>query len=149
MVSTELTIMLVDDDIDDRNFFSAAVKGSKIQSGLFLFDCADKLIQYLSMNETNSSIILFLDLNMPKISGLDCLKLLKNKFDEKTIFTIIFSTSSSSNDVDMAYNCGANCYLVKPVSFSKLKELIFKGITIAKTNINYQLAREEFVLNHH
>ncbi|MGB3142748.1 MAG: response regulator [Maribacter sp.] len=148
MVSTDLTIILVDDDIDDRDFFSDALKGSKTHSELFLFDSGHKLIQHLSMNQTNSTIILFLDLNMPGMSGLDCLKHLKNRFDAKIIFTVIFSTSSSSNDIDSAYNSGANCYLVKPVSFSKLKELIFKGIITAKKNIEHQLPRERFVLNY-
>ena len=140
-------IILVDDDIDDREFFSHALKDSKACSEMLLFECGHKLIHHLSDNEINSKIILFLDVNMPGISGLECLKIIRERFDSKSIFTVIFSTSSSSTDIDKAYSNGANCYLVKPFCLSRLQELILKGIRIAKKNINSQLPREAFVLN--
>lgn len=140
-------VILVDDDIDDRELFSHALKDSKVYSEILLFECGHKLIKHLSDNEINSKIILFLDVNMPGISGLECLKIIRERFDSKSIFTVIFSTSSSSTDIDKAYSNGANCYLVKPFCLSRLQELILKGIRIAKKNINSQLPRESFVLN--
>lgn len=58
--------------------------------------------------------LILLDINIPKVNGLDVLKVLKKNDNTKQIPVIMLTTSSSERDVNMAYKCYANCYIVKP-----------------------------------
>jgi len=140
-------VILVDDDIDDRDMFAEAFEDLKVKAELLLFEDAQKFIEYLAKIERHLPTYVFLDLNMPVLSGMDCLKMLREKLEINDIFITIYSTSSSQHDIETAYLNGANGYLKKPTSFHELKDLIRKAIMAGFSNNGKQLKKEEFVLN--
>src|SRR6476660_5898905 len=92
-----IEILLVDDDADDRKTFSDALSDLRMQTNLTLLEDGRNLLEYLEKNKRPD--ILFLDLNMPYKSGVDCLREIRehNKFDDLSI--AIYSTSSTDKDI--------------------------------------------------
>jgi CheY-like chemotaxis protein len=76
--------------------------------------------------------ILFLDLNMPYMSGFECLKVIRADVRFKDVSIAIYSTSSSEKDIEETFVEGANIYIKKPNDFAKLKKV--KDVL----NINWQ-----------
>ena len=90
--------------------------------------------------------ILFLDLNMPVKSGLECLQQLREerKYDDLPI--IIYSTTTSRNDIDKAYKNGANYFVVKPNAIEDISTMIKKICSLDKQFLLSIPPREEFVI---
>ena len=101
-----INILLADDDSDDRSFFDQALKGLSISSHLTTFNDGEQLMKYLSENLEQLPDVLFLDLNMPRKNGFECLEEIKFDKKLKQIPIIIFSTSFDQNVVNTLYNNG-------------------------------------------
>ncbi|GAB2776216.1 response regulator [Rhabdobacter roseus] len=121
------SILMADDDADDRFLVQAAFEDNNIPYNVLFFEDGEQLLTHLKnkMNEVAPSFIL-LDLNMPKRDGRDVLKVLKADSRLRSIPIIIFSTSKAPDDVDSSYRLGANSYVVKPTSYEHLKDVILK-----------------------
>jgi len=118
-------ILMADDDADDRFLVKAAFDDNNISNPVVFFEDGEQLINYLSeKDEDNSPLLVLLDLNMPKRDGREVLKLLRSNAGWFAIPIIIFSTSNSPDDVNYAYQNGANCYIIKPSSYEGLKEVV-------------------------
>jgi len=116
---------MADDDADDRFLVKAAFDDNNISNPVVFFEDGEQLINYLSeKDEENSPLLVLLDLNMPKRDGREVLKLLRSNAGWFAIPIIIFSTSNSPDDVNYAYQNGANCYIIKPSSYEGLKEVV-------------------------
>ncbi|MFD2934335.1 response regulator [Spirosoma flavum] len=113
-------LILIDDDEDDHCFFIAALKGQtyKIQCTRYLKprEALDKI----SQNRGPQPAYIFIDLNMPQLTGLECLRILKETPTLSAIPVIIYSTSSNSNDIETFKRLGAAAYLIKPASIDAL-----------------------------
>jgi len=72
--------------------------------------------------------LLFLDLNMPRKNGFECLKEIRNNEKLKDIPIAIYSTSAAEKDIDETFNNGANIYIKKPNDFNLLEQVLFKVI---------------------
>ena len=140
-------IILVDDDEDDRDLFSEAFENVKVQAELLLYKNGQELIDCIDEIDRSIPTFIFLDLNMPVLSGMEVLKRLKSTLCLKNIFVTMYSTSSSENDVESAYLNGANGYLIKPSSFNQLTRLILKTLTIGSDHTGKQLPKDKFMLN--
>ena len=139
-------IILADDDQDDRDFFSDAFKDLKMQNKVSLFNDGLQLMNYLNEQDSVLPDILFLDLNMPFKSGLECLYEIKANERLKNIVIAIYSTSASDEDVEATFISGANIYIKKPSNFQALKKILKEVVTI---NWHYQtsgLNRDNFLL---
>ncbi|MNR44246.1 Response regulator rcp1 [compost metagenome] len=90
--------------------------------------------------------MLFLDLNMPRKNGHECLKEIKEIDEFNSLPVIIFSTSLDTEIVDLMYQKGATYYIRKPGEFSKLKKVIGNALNIVSENKLKQPVREHFVL---
>ena len=90
--------------------------------------------------------ILFLDLNMPRKNGLECLREIKQNEAYKNLPVIIFSTSLDRDIVDLVYEKGAFHYIRKPGEFAKLKKVIASALRIAAESNLKQPVREDFIL---
>lgn len=147
MNSLPSKIILVDDDEDDRDLFAEAFQSLNLGSDLLLFKSGQELLDYIQQIDHLITTHIFLDLNMPAISGMEILRHLRKTMKAHNLFITIYSTSSSPNDVENAYKNGASGYLRKPSSFQQLCDLICKAIKVGVSHRGKQLAKNEFVLN--
>ncbi len=140
-------ILLADDDEDDRLFFRDAFEEIKIKTQVETVNDGVELMNYLTQPDIILPHILFLDLNMPRKGGIDCLLELKRIDQIKNIAVVIYSTSASEEDIEETFVLGANVYLKKPSDFSTLKKTLEAVIT---TNWQYHtsgLNRDNFILS--
>src|SRR5687768_14853107 len=108
------TILLVDDDQDDYFLFGEALKKTGLSVSLSYSSNFLEAIAYLT---TQLPDIIFLDLNMPFKNGLDALSDLQAEENFRSIPVVIFSSSTYSRDIKIAYERGAALYFTKPSSF--------------------------------
>jgi CheY-like chemotaxis protein len=111
--------MIVDDDEDDREMFCEAVE--RVSSSTRCLHAVNGLeaLNILSTNPEKPDLI-FLDLNMPKFGGKQCLAEIKKRHDINNIPVIIYSTSNLLEDKEETAQLGAAAYLHKPTSFDRL-----------------------------
>ena len=112
--------LLIDDDLDDHEIFSIALTESGFSVELrCAHDGADALTQLRTGNGDKPDFI-FLDLNMPKMNGKECLCQLKNDVALRDIPVVIYSTSAEIRDMISAQQLGAFAYIVKSASIREL-----------------------------
>ncbi len=117
------TFMIVDDDSEDCSFFCEAVTEIDADVQVVIaINGEDALMKLREMNTLPD--FLFLDLNMPRMDGRQCLAELKKDFKLKHIPVIIFTTSSSQRDIDDTKKLGAAYFLTKPSDFHSLHSKI-------------------------
>jgi len=80
--------------------------------------------QYVDRDAFRSPKVIFLDLKLPKVSGLEVLKEVKNNATTKKIPVIVVTSSTEDPDIETSYDMGANSYVVKPVDFDDFVEKI-------------------------
>lgn len=124
-----LTVLLADDDMDDRMLFSDAITHLKLPVDLQLVKDGAELMDYLLTSAVIMPEILFLDLNMPRKNGFECLEEIKNHPSLKNIFTIIYSTTESQKEIDIVFERQANLFIKKPNSFTELKNILLQVLT--------------------
>jgi len=142
----KLKILLVDDDKDDRKFFSEALFSLDLNTELKEVENGAACLDYLKSKHTNNPDLIFLDLNMPVMDGFECLDEIRKLEEFKDSIIAIYSTSASEKDIETTFNKGANIYLHKPVNFQDLKKALKQVI---KTNWSYHtndFKRENFLL---
>ncbi len=145
MSTKKLSIILADDDEDDRLLFELAVKKINVPTELLMFKNGVEVIEHLRDNRKNLPDILFLDLNMPNKNGLESLKEMKLDPGLEGITVVIYSTSSSEKDVESTFLEGANIYIKKPSDFNQLKKTIEKVLTLDWQYHTSLLNRENFL----
>ena len=107
-----IKILYADDDVDDREFFQAALTEAKSDAELTTVEDGDKLMKYLATVGDHPDII-FLDINMPRKDGKTCLKEIREIEELKKVPIIMFSTSSHPTDIAETFKNGANLYISK------------------------------------
>jgi CheY-like chemotaxis protein len=141
-----ILITLADDDEDDRLFFTDAFDEMKIKTVVNTVKNGRELINFLDHPETVLPNIIFLDLNMPILNGIECLKEIKLNDRFKDIAVAIYSTSSSEADVENTFVLGANIYIKKPSSFNDLKKILSDVVTINWQYHTNGLNKDNFLL---
>jgi CheY-like chemotaxis protein len=146
MSSKHLNILLCDDDSDDCYFFKEALEKLSHSTKLTVVHDGEQLMELLT-NETNElPHVLFLDLNMPRKNGFECLTEIKLNKKLKQLPVIIISTSLDQEVVNLLHKNGAQYFIRKPSEFPQLLKVIQQALTlISKENIS-QPARVNFVL---
>lgn len=139
-------LLLADDDDDDCIFFKEALDELSLSVVLSTVHDGVELMGYLEAAADNLPDILFLDLNMPRKNGYECLTEIKGIESLKQLPVIIFSTSLDSKNVDLLYDMGATYYIRKPGDFSKLKKVISDALAKASENNFGQPERAQFIL---
>ena len=127
-----LTILMADDDVDDRELARDALLAARVVNPLRFVTDGQELIDYLrregeysdpSVDAPRPGIIM-LDLNMPKKNGREALAEIKSDADLRRIPIIVLTTSRDEQDVLATYDLGANSYITKPVTFAGLVEVM-------------------------
>jgi len=140
-------VLLADDDEDDRLFFKEAFESIRIKTIVKTVNDGVELMNYLALNKNKLPHILFLDLNMPLKSGMECLLEIKRTDYLKDLVIAIYSTSASEQDIEDAFVNGANVYIKKPHDFTTLKKLLDEVITINWHYHTSGLNRDGFLLS--
>lgn len=147
MTQEPIHILLADDDEDDRLFFKEAFEEIKIKTHVRFVNDGVELMNDLNQNGQQLPHILFLDLNMPRKNGIECLLEIKRMNQLQNIAIAIYSTSSSEKDIEETFVQGANVYIKKPSDFTTLKRILEEVI---KVNWHYQtsgLNRANYLLS--
>ena len=147
MTHQAVQVLLADDDEDDRLFFRSAFDEIKIKTIVHTVNDGEELMRHLIQTDNVMPHVLFLDLNMPCKTGLDCLNEIKEMPHLKDLAIAIYSTSASEEDIEETFVRGANIYIKKPNDFTALKRVLSEVITI---NWQYQtsgLNRDNFLLS--
>ncbi|TCV87438.1 response regulator [Sulfurirhabdus autotrophica] len=125
------TLLLVEDDPNDVMLFRRAMDKSKMANPLQLAKDGEEAVAYLSgeglyadRNTYPLPAIMLLDLKLPRKSGLEVLEWLRDQPGINRLPVVVMTSSKESTDVGRAYDLGANSYLVKPVSFETLLEMV-------------------------
>ncbi len=114
------TCFLVDDDIDDQEIFMAAVSEVDKSINCVGIDNCEEAIDKLKTEVSNLPDFIFLDLNMPRLNGRQCLAELKKIAHLKHVPVIIYSTSSLNKDIEETKKLGADMFITKPSKFDDL-----------------------------
>lgn len=135
-------VLLVDDDVDDRELFEEAVK--LINPSLLVDTASDgeELMRYIQKATPD---VIFLDLNMPRKNGKECLVELRGDAKFASVPIIIYTTSLNQVDVAETKKNGASYFFRKPNSFDELKDVLHQILVRNKTM--HVRGAESFVLN--
>ena len=144
-ISDFTNIILVDDDSDDRELFTEAMTFVHPLAEIVSKRDGEELMDYLATTAKTPDVI-FLDLNMPRKNGKECLKELRSSTKFQATSIIIFTTSLNPVDVQETFNEGATFFMRKPNSFEELKETLHNLLS-SGLKITPERSREKFVLN--
>ena len=118
------SVMLVEDDNVDVMTVKRAFKDLNIKNQLIITPNGEEALEYLKNNDNTKPCIILLDLNMPKMNGLEFLRTIKTDENLKKIPVIVLTTSSQEEDVVESFNFGVAGYIVKSVDYIEFTQAI-------------------------
>lgn len=125
------SILLVEDNPDDVELTLRALNRHNITNGIVVANDGAEALEYIfgtgeyaGRDTSTMTVVVILDLKLPKVDGLEVLKRLRS--DERTKFVpvVILTTSSEDQDLAQSYTNGANSYIRKPVDFEQFSEAV-------------------------
>ena len=126
-----VTILVADDDPDDRELTREAFAESRLANDLRFVEDGEQLLEYLERRGRYSDPassprpgIILLDLNMPRVDGREALARIKSDPALRTIRVIVLTTSKAEEDILRSYDLSAASYISKPVTFDALVDVI-------------------------
>jgi CheY-like chemotaxis protein len=122
-----ITILLADDDADDRMLAEDALKESRLANDLRFVENGEELMEYLRREgrfadaaESPTPGLILLDLNMPRKDGREALREIKSDPSLRHIPIVVLTTSKAEEDIYRTYDLGVNSFITKPVTFDGL-----------------------------
>ena len=126
----QITILVADDDADDRMLIEDAFSESKLQNPLHFVEDGEQLLAYLKrdceyadMHDQPYPGVILLDLNMHRMDGRTALAKIKEDKDLCRIPVVVLTTSKAEEDILRTYNLGVNSFITKPVTFDGLVQV--------------------------
>ena len=126
-----VTLLLADDDPDDRLLARQALEKSRLVSDLRCVEDGEELLDYLHRRgkysdpkESPRPGLILLDLNMPRKDGREALREIKSDPRLRDIPIVVLTTSKAEEDIARTYHLGVNSYITKPVKFAALVEVM-------------------------
>jgi len=123
-------ILLVEDNVDDVELILAALAKNNLANEVVVARHGGEAMDYLHRRgefhsrPLDNPVVVFLDLKMPKVDGLEVLRLMKSHDEFKIIPIVILTSSREEADLAQSYELGANSYVVKPADFQKFADAI-------------------------
>jgi CheY-like chemotaxis protein len=131
MNSSELDILLVEDNQDDMDLALHALRREKLANLIFVARDGEEALDFLfcrgpfaQRSFDHPPKLVLLDLKLPKVDGMEVLRQLKSDPRTKTIPIVIMTSSKEERDLVNTYNLGANSYIQKPVDFDQFRETV-------------------------
>jgi CheY-like chemotaxis protein len=142
----KIRILLADDDAEDRELFEEVAAGVNSNIRLDTVPDGEKLMGWLMNKHSSLPDIIFMDLNMPRKGGKECLDEIRSIPKLRDIPIVIYSTSSSLWDIDDTFDKGANLYVRKPTSLRELTAIIKKVVDLDWQKHAPKSNKQQFVL---
>ncbi|HEX9394785.1 MAG TPA: response regulator [Gemmatimonadales bacterium] len=131
MTGSGTAILLVEDDANDVILIRRAFAKAEIKNPVYTVEDGDAAVAYLAGEGTYANRgdhplpgVVLLDLKLPRRSGLEVLQWVRQSPTLRRLPVVVLTSSRESADVNRAYDLGANSYLVKPVGFDALTDLV-------------------------
>jgi CheY-like chemotaxis protein len=118
------SILLVEDDKVDAMTIKRALRDIKVTNHLDIVGNGEEALEFLGNSEIDHPGIILLDLNMPKMNGIEFLKIAKSDESLRNIPVIVLTTSQEEQDRFDSFNLGVAGYMVKPVDYIKFVEVV-------------------------
>jgi len=144
MNTRNINILLAEDDMADCLLFKEALEELPVSATLTTVHNGEQLMHELNKKGSQLPDVLFLDLNMPRKNGFAALGEIKRSTKLQNLPVIIFSTASELEIVRMVFKDAAHYYICKPPDFSKLKKVIYEGLTLISRKPNPLPNEENF-----
>ena len=128
------SILLVDDDPDDRLLFSEAFREVSRGYDLIELTNGEELLNYLSNKVPPIPQLIVMDFHMERVNGEEALNSIKKNKQLSRIPVIVYSGSSSSMQQDPILKLGANAYVQKPNSYEKMVEVVKSMMLLFASN---------------
>lgn len=125
------SILLVEDNPDEEALALRAFKNARLKNEIFVVRDGAQALDYLfcrgeyaARDQNQLPRVVFLDLKLPKVDGLEVLRLLRADPRTKALPVVIFTSSKEEKDVASAYDNGCNSYIVKPLEIQQFTDAI-------------------------
>lgn len=128
MESSEYEILIIEDNPHDAELMVRSLKKNHLANKLTVLEDGELALDFLfrrgpfAERSSRSPRVVFLDLKLPKVSGLEVLREVKSNEATRKIPVIVVTSSREDPDISTAYELGANSYVVKPVNFADFVE---------------------------
>jgi CheY-like chemotaxis protein len=129
--TSAVTVLHIDDDPNDTELFRAAARKAKVQFSVHNVSDGDQAMAYLNGRGVYANrrlyplpVLVLLDLKMPRATGFEILQWIRNHRQVGDLPVVVFSGSELQDDIQQAYAVGADSYLVKPLGFNALVDLV-------------------------
>jgi CheY-like chemotaxis protein len=142
-IQSTKTILLADDDEDDRQFFRDALREVSDTIHLEMAGNGIELIERLNRSRPD---LVFLDLNMPRKNGYECLAEIRKQETLRDLPIVVISTSIQQDAVNRVYRQGASLYVVKPNDYRQLKKIIDEVLGMFAGNVFIRPGKEKFII---
>lgn len=131
MNKRSITIVIADDDPEDRMLAEDALKGSRLVNDVRFVEDGEDLLEYLQRRGKYSDPdsaprpgLILLDLNMPRMDGREALQQIKQDPELRRIPVVVLTTSKAEEDIYRSYDLGVNSFIIKPVTFESLVNIM-------------------------
>ena len=126
----EIIILIAEDDDGHADLIKEALENSGVCNNIIRFSNGEETMQFLTGKEGNgasdvkNTYLLLLDINMPKMDGIEVLKRIKPDVKLKGIPVLMLTTTDDPREIEACYKLGCNAYIVKPVEYHKFQETL-------------------------
>jgi CheY-like chemotaxis protein len=126
----EMIILIAEDDDGHAELIREGLEESGISNKIIRFSNGEEVWKFLSgtgdeeIRDKNKNYLLLLDINMPKMDGIEVLKRIKADEELKETLVVMLTTTDDPREVDACYKMGCNIYITKPVDFIKFAETL-------------------------
>jgi len=123
-VQVPITVVVAEDDEDDRLLIEEAFRDNCQCLALHFTHDGVELLEYLTKTEVPKPCLILIDLNMPKMGGIEAVEKIKSNDRLKDIPIIVLTTSDDEDTIAKSYCSGVNSYIRKPMSFDQLEHIV-------------------------
>lgn len=125
--SSAIDILLVDDNKEDAEMTIRTLRKGNMAERLLHLSDGEEALTYFSRYSNNENLlpkVILLDLNMPKVNGLEVLRTIRGDDKLKSLPVIVMTSSKEDSDIIETYSLGVNAYIVKPLDARKFVEIV-------------------------